>query len=156
MPTGPPGWLALLSPIPADAKPGRKPVASAEQIEKGTAGPIAGWQSISVHLSEPEYGLRHVLITLDENGQLLSGGDHVMFVRETAPHDDSIATVTDHESVGGRFESDGSFRGTYWKTTLESPPGGYPASRVEDVLREAVDPHGTEIAVLNGDDAITV
>ena len=75
MPTGPPGWLALLSPIPADAKPGRKPVASAEQIEKSTAGPIAGWQSISVHLSEPEYGLRHVLITLDENGQLLSGGD---------------------------------------------------------------------------------
>jgi len=124
MPTGPPGWLALLSPIPADAKPGRKPVASAEQIEKGTAGPIAGWQSISVHLSEPEYGLRHVLITLDENGQLLSGGDHVMFVRETAPHDDSIATLTDHESVGGRFESDGSFRGTHWKTTLESKPSG--------------------------------
>jgi len=45
-------------------------------------------------------------------------------VRETAPHDDSIATLTDHESVGGRFESDGSFRGTHWKTTLESNPRG--------------------------------
>jgi hypothetical protein len=125
-----PAWLALLSPIPADAKPGRKPVASAEQIGKGTAGPIAGWQSITVYLSEPEHGLRHLLITLDENGQLLSGGDHVMFVRETAPHDDSIATVTDHESVGGRFETDGSFRGTYWKTTLESSPDGDDESSV--------------------------
>lgn len=142
-----PAWLALLSPIPADAKPRRKPVASAEQIEKGTAGPIAGWHSITVHLSEPEYGLRHVQITLDENGQLLSGGDHVMFVRETAPHDDSIATLTDHESVGGRFESDGAFRGTHWKTTLESPPGG---DGDESVTRSAENrpPSAHEIAAL--------
>ena len=63
--------------------------------------------------------MRHVLITLDEHGQLLSGSDHVMFVRETTP-DGVEATLTDHESVGGRFEQDGSFRGTYWKMTLES------------------------------------
>jgi len=125
-----PAWLELLAPLPADVAPSRKPVASAEQLEQGTAGPIAGWQSISVNLCEPEYGLRHVLVTLDENGQLLSGGDHVMFVRETAPHDDCIATVTDHESVGGRFETDGSFRGTYWKTTLESSPDGDDESSV--------------------------
>jgi hypothetical protein len=118
-----PDWLALLAPLPRGVTPERKPVASAEQLADGTAGPIAGWQSISVHLSEPEYGLRHVLITVDESGQLLSGGDHVMFVRETTP-DGIVATLTDHESVGGRFEQDGSFRGTYWKTTLESKPGG--------------------------------
>lgn len=117
-----PSWLALLSPIPPDAKPQRTPVASEEQLAKGTAGPIAGWVSVSVNLSEPDYGLRHVLITLDENGQLLSGGDHVMFVREMT--DDCVATVTDHESVGGRFEKDGSFLGTYWKTRLESDPSG--------------------------------
>jgi hypothetical protein len=115
-----PAWLSLLSPIPPDAKPQRKPVATAEMIAKGTAGPIAGWVSVGVHLSAPEYGLRHILITLDENGQLLSGGDHVMFVRETTPDDE--ATLTEHESVGGRFEKDGSFLGTYWKMLLESAP----------------------------------
>ena len=113
-----PSWLSLLAPLPDDVVPQRKPVASAEQLANGTAGPIAGWQSITVNLSEPDFGLRHVQITLDEQGRLLAGGDHVMFVRETTP-DGSEATVTDHESVGGRFEEDGAFRGTHWKTTLE-------------------------------------
>ena len=117
-----PIWLSLLSPIPSDAKPQRKPVASAEMLANGTAGPIAGWVSVSVHLSEPQYGLRHILITLDENGQLLSGSDLVMFVREVTA--DDVATLTDHESVGGRFEKDGSFMGTHWKMTLESDPSG--------------------------------
>jgi hypothetical protein len=113
-----PTWLALLSPIPPDAVPQRKPVASAEQIEAGTAGPIAGWQSITVNLSEPDYGLRHVQVTLDETGALLAGGDHVMFVRETTP-DGTEATLAEHEDIGGRFEDDGSFRGTHWHTFLE-------------------------------------
>jgi hypothetical protein len=127
--------------------PQRKPVATAEQLASGTAGPIAGWQSITVYLSQPEYGLRHVHITLDQNGQLLSGGDHVMFVRETSPDDDSIATLTDHESVGGRFEGDGSFRGTYWKTTLEVTPGG---DDDESVTRSAESrvPSADEVAAL--------
>ena len=142
-----PAWLELLAPLPADVAPSRKPVASAEQLEQGTAGPIAGWQSISVNLCEPEYGLRHVLVTLDENGQLLSGGDHVMFVRETAPHDDCIATVTDHESVGGRFETDGSFRGTYWKTTLESSPDGDDESSVTRSAEKRA-PSDDEVAAL--------
>ena len=118
-----PQWLSLLVPLPLDVKPEQKLVASTEQLAQGTAGPIAGWQSVTVNLSEPAYGLRHVQITLDEHGQLLSGGDHVMYVRETTP-DGSEATLTDHESIGGRFEQDGSFRGTYWKMTLESAPGG--------------------------------
>ena len=99
-------------------------------MASGTAGPIAGWQSITVNLSEPDYGLRHVQITLDEQGQLLSGGDHVMFVREITP-DGNEATLTDHESVGGRFEQDGSFRGTYWKVTLETSPDGDDDATVE-------------------------
>jgi hypothetical protein len=117
-----PSWLALLSPIPAGVVPRRKPVASATQIEQGTAGPIAGWHSITVDLSEPDYGLRHVQVTLDETGALLAAGDYVMFVRETTP-DGSEATLTEHENVGGRFEKDGSFRGTRWHTVLESSPG---------------------------------
>ena len=36
----------------------RRPVASAAQLEEGTAGPIAGWQSVSVYLyNEHECGL---------------------------------------------------------------------------------------------------
>ena len=123
MPSERPDWLALLGPLPADVNPQRKPVASAEQLANGTAGPIAGWQSITVNLSEPDYGLRHVQITLDAQGQLLAGGDHVMFVRETTPGGGE-ATLTDHLSVGGRFEQDGSFRGTYWKMTLENAADG--------------------------------
>jgi len=48
-----------------------------------------------------------VQITLDEHGKLLAASDHVMFVRETTPEGE--ATITDHESIGGRFEHDGSF-----------------------------------------------
>ena len=113
----------MLVPLPLDVKPERVPVASAEQLAQGTAGPIAGWQSVRVNLSQPAYGLRHVQITLDEQGLLLSGGDHVMFVRETTP-DGAEPTLTEHESIGGRFEPDGSFRGTYWKMTLERSPDG--------------------------------
>ena len=116
--SNPPDWLALLSPLPAGVEVQKKPVASAQQLAAGTAGPIAGWQSVSVNLSQPEFGLRHVLITLDESGELLSGSDHVMFVRETTP-DGEEATLSDHESVGGRFEKDGRFLGTHWKMTLE-------------------------------------
>ena len=114
-----PPWLSLLAPLPHGVVPQRKPVASAQQLADGTAGPIAGWQSITVNLSEPDFGLRHVQITLDEQGRLLAGGDHVMFVRETT-RDGDEATVTDHESIGGRFEEDGDFRGTHWKATLET------------------------------------
>ncbi len=141
-----PAWLGLLVPLPSNVTPERKPVASAEQLANGTAGPIAGWQSITVNLSEPDYGLRHVQVTLDENGQLLSGSDHVMFVRDTTP-DGSDATLTDHESVGGRFEQDGSFRGTYWKMTLESQPDG---DEDQSVTRSAANraPSADEIAAL--------
>ena len=95
-----PPWLSLLAPLPHDVVPQCKPVASAQQLANGTAGPIAGWQSIMVNLSEPDFGLRHIQITLDEQGRLLAGGDHVMFVRETTP-EGGEATVTDHESIGG-------------------------------------------------------
>ena len=114
-----PSWLSLLSPLPDNAAVEKKSVASADQLASQTAGPIAGWQSLTVHLSEPAYCLRHVLVTLDEHGDLLAGSDHVMFVRATTP-DGLVATLTDHESIGGRFEKDGSFRGTHWKTTLAS------------------------------------
>lgn len=117
-----PSWLSLLSPLPPDSAVQRKLVASPEMVADGTDGPIAGWYTLTVYLSEPEYGLRHVHLTLDAEGTLLSGGDHVMFVRETTP-DGLDATLTEHHSLGGRFEADGSFRGTHWLSVLETAPG---------------------------------
>ena len=142
-----PAWLSLLSPLPPDAKVERVPVASAEQIASGSANAIAGWHSIRVHLSEPDFGLRHVLITVDQDGRLLSGGDHVMIVLETTP-DGVEATLTEHESVGGRFEDDGSFLGTYWKTMLENSPDEDESSVTRSAERRL--PSDEEVAALRG------
>jgi hypothetical protein len=114
----PPPWLTLLAPLPAEVVPQRKPVASAEQLEKGTAGPIADWQSVTVNLSVPE-GSRNVLITVDGSNKLLSAGDHVLFVREPVLRDGMRVAIYDHESVGGRYADDGSFHGTRWQTRTE-------------------------------------
>ena len=124
-----------------------QPVASAEQLANDTAGPIAGWQSVTVNLSEPVYGLRHVLVTLDEHGDLLAAGDHVMFVRATTP-DGLGAALTDHESIGGRFEKDGSFLGTHWKTTLESSAGEEEGSITRNAEHRS--PTDDEITALRG------
>lgn len=113
----PPDWLALLAPLPESVTVERKPVASAKQIAHGTAGSIAGWQSISVNLWAPE-GSRNVLITVDESGKLLSAGDHVLFIRPSE-RDGVKITIYDHESVGGRYNDDGSFQGTRWQTRNE-------------------------------------
>ena len=95
----------------------RKPVASPELIASGKADAIAGWESITANLFD-EHGIRHVLITLDGTGTVISGGDGVMFRREERRGDETWQ-IYDHENVGGRFEADGSFRGTRWHTHVE-------------------------------------
>lgn len=117
MATHPP-WLALFAPLPEDAVIERKPVASPELVASGQADAIAGWECISVNLSDPTAGLRNVLITLDGNGTLLSASDWVLFEREEQRGGDRVI-IHDHENVGGRFEEDGSFRGTRWLTHTE-------------------------------------
>ena len=111
-------WHALLAPLPDHVVVERKPVASAEQLAAGTAGPIAGWESLSVNLSDPRAGLRHVLVTLDAGGRLLSASDWVLFQRQEQ-RDGGPVQVYDHHSIGGRFEPDGSFHGTTWRTQSE-------------------------------------
>jgi hypothetical protein len=114
----PPIWLALLARLPEDVTIERMPVASPQLVASGKADAIAGWESIRVYLSDPADGLRHVLITLGADGALLSGGDTVMFHREEQ-RDGELWNVYEHHSVGGRFETDGSFRGTRWITHTE-------------------------------------
>jgi hypothetical protein len=83
---------------------------------------IAGWSSITLELSAPGRGLRHLLITLDETGRPISAADHVLFA---APAEDSAGRCAiRQESIGGRLEADGTFRGTCWVTTGLEPEEG--------------------------------
>ena len=113
----PPSWLALLAPLPDDAVVTRSPTASAELMASGKADAIAGWESVVVHLSDAE-GLRHVLLTLDATGTVISGGDGVLLHSEEQRGGEAWH-IFEHENIGGRFESDGSFRGTRWHTHTE-------------------------------------
>ena len=113
-----PKWLALLAALPDEAVPERKPVASPESIAGGKADAIAGWDSITVHLSALEFGLRHLQLTVNAEGKLLSAGDHVLLERKERRGDRSV-TIYDQESIGGRYADDGVFQGTRWKTRTE-------------------------------------
>src|SRR5688500_6803229 len=113
----PPTWLALLAPLPQNAVVSRSPVASAELVASGKADAIAGWDSLVVHLSDAD-GLRHVMLTLDAAGTVISGGDGVLFQHEEQ-RGGELWQIYDHQNIGGRFESDGSFRGTRWHTHTE-------------------------------------
>jgi hypothetical protein len=113
-----PAWLGLFAPLPPDVAIERKAVASAELLAAGKADAIAGWESIAVYLSDIDRGMRHVLITIDGDGTLLSGGDTVMFHHDEV-RGEEVWHIYDHESVGGRFEPDGSFRGTRWQSRAE-------------------------------------
>ena len=113
-----PAWLALFAPVPDDAVIERKPVASPELIASGQADAIAGWESITVNLSAIAVGMRHVQITVDAGDRLLSASDMVMFTREEQRGRTTV-TIYEQENVGGRFEEDGSFRGTRWVTRTE-------------------------------------
>ena len=113
-----PQWLALLGSLPSGVKPETKPVASAEQLANGTAGPIADWVSVSMHLNAPQ-GSRHVMVTLDGAGKTLSAGDHVMLVNRLA-RDGKTFNVYEHRSIGGRYGEDGVFRATSLLTKCPS------------------------------------
>lgn len=104
-----PAWHALFAPLPNDAVVKRKPVGSGEAI--------AGWRSLTVELSAGAAGLRHVMVTLDETGTPISAGDWVMYATQGAD-----GTTYLHENVGGRLETDGSFRGTRWHSVTFQKP----------------------------------
>ncbi len=105
----PPPWLALLAGLPPEARPTRRPVVPASMADRPEAEAVAGWYSLIVDLSIPREGYRVTMATLDGT-TLLSGSD--MVYRMTPE-----ANVM--ESLGGRFEADGTFRGTHWYCVLE-------------------------------------
>jgi len=122
-----PAWHAVLGPLPPDATPQRKPVASAETLAGPTASPIAGWEQLVLQLSAGRAGLRTLLVVLDNTGALLSASDAVLY-RTGAP-----IGVSQTEpgamlqlSIGGRFEEDGSFHGTRWHSVAVEQDGEDP------------------------------
>ena len=83
---------------------------------------IAGWSSVTLELSAPGRGLRHLLITLDETGRPISASDHVLFRAPATDDPDGVCDMR-QESIGGRLEADGTFRGTCWLVTGPEPAG---------------------------------
>ena len=115
-----PAWHALLGPVPPDAVPQRKPVASAEVLAGPTGCAIAGWEQLSINLSAGSEGLRHILVVLDAGGALISASDSVLYCSGMTggppPDVDDAPTLVLQMSIGWRFEPDGTFRGTRWQS----------------------------------------
>jgi hypothetical protein len=116
-PLGPPSWHTLLGPLPARAAPRASPVGSPAIHATPDAAAIAGWENLVIELSAGSAGLRVLQVLRDAEGQLLSASDHVLFRSEAEGQPVQIR----HESIGGRFESDGDFRGTFWLMTGPEP-----------------------------------
>lgn len=110
-------WHALLAPLPADAIVKRRPVLPPEIAAKPESAAIAGWEQLTVELADERRGMRHLLVVLDARGRAISASDMVMYRAELGGE-----VVFFQETVGGRLEEDGSFRGTRWRTLgLDSP-----------------------------------
>jgi len=126
-----PPWHALLAPLPADAVPRRKPVAPPEVLATPEGAAIAGWEQLTIELSAGAAGLRHVLVVLDAAGQPISACDWVLYRSEVPKRVDAGDAASPieyeievcHESVGGRIEPDGTFRGTRWRSVGIEPVG---------------------------------
>ena len=118
-------WHALLAPLPSGVTPVRKPVASAEILATEAGSAIAGWTSVTLELSAQARGLRHLLVTLDETGRPNSASDHVLFHAPNPEHPSGPADIR-QESIGGRLEADGTFRGTCWLVIGPEPADDEP------------------------------
>lgn len=110
-------WHALLAPLPDGARPRRRPVATTADLQPSAAAAVAGWSSLVLDLTAGADGLRVVQVLLDADGRPLSASDHVLF--RSASRDATGRPWLRQENIGGRFEADGSFRGTCWQ--MEGP-----------------------------------
>ena len=100
-------------------------MASPEVLARPEGAAIAGWQQLTIDLSDPGAGLRNVLVVLDETGAAISANDSVLYRTELPDGeagDPRPAVRWEHESVGGRLEHDGRFLGTRWLTITVTDP----------------------------------
>jgi ribosomal protein S18 acetylase RimI-like enzyme len=119
-----PAWHTLLGQLPTDAVPVRQPVAPPEVLASPTGWAVAGWEHLVLHLSAGASGSRTILVVLDASGTLLSGSDSILYYTAppAAPPPIDDTAMVHIENVGGRFEPDGSFRGTRWHSVAVDRP----------------------------------
>jgi hypothetical protein len=117
-------WHALLAPLPPGARPRRRPVATTADLDPSAAAAVAGWSSLVLDLSAGAGGLRVVQVLLDAEGRPLSASDHVLF--RSAGGEESGRPWIRQENIGGRYETDGTFRGTCWLTEGPEPADDEP------------------------------
>jgi hypothetical protein len=102
-------------------------VASPEVLASPGGSVLAGWEQLVLYLSAGSAGSRTSLAVLDGSGALLSASDSVLYRSglngSPPPEDCEAPCLIRQESVGGRFEPDGSFRGTRWRSVAEDPGG---------------------------------
>jgi hypothetical protein len=120
-------WQTLLAPLPPDARPTRRPAVGDGVAASPAGAAVAGWSSLVLELSAGAAGLRVILVLLDAEGNLLSASDHVQYrTTDAAPGRSGNEPASGggwvQESLGGRFETDGSFRGTRWHGTAPDVP----------------------------------
>ena len=120
-------WHTLLGPLPNGASPIRQPVASHEVLAGPSGWAVAGWEQLVLYLSAGPAGSRTSLVVLDADGALLSASDAVLYRAgpngSPPPEDCNAPALIEQESLGGRFESDGSFHGTRWRSVAQDPGG---------------------------------
>ena len=117
----PPGpeWHVLLGPLPANAPPSRQPVVPPMLRDSPATGAVAGWEQLVLYLSAGPAGSRTILVVLDADGTLVSAGDAVLYrsgLSDPTPPPENAPALIRQESIGGRFELDGSFHGTRWQS----------------------------------------
>jgi hypothetical protein len=117
-------WHALLAPLPDDVVPHRQPVGTPEILASDHGGAIAGWEQLTIDLSAGVEGLRAVLVVLDPNGKPISASDTVLHRIESPQGSADRPAYIHQESIGGRIDSDGTFRGTCWQADAPEPPDG--------------------------------
>ena len=112
-------WHALLAPWPEEERPVRALVAGESPEASRADSPIAGWTQLTLERSAGSDGHRVTQLVLDADGRPISASDWVVRRVER----DALVEHR-HESIGGRIEPDGSFRGTRWRgVTIEGTDG---------------------------------
>jgi hypothetical protein len=142
-------WHELLAALPEGAAPRRKPVVSAEAAVTPGAEAMAGWEELVLELSAGAAGLRVLHVVLDAAGRPLTGSDHVLYRRPAGEGDGGSGAPAEmlQESIGGRFEPDGTFRGTCWRVAGPEPAEGEDP-RWEMTPREPTEAEVTALAGL--------
>ncbi|MGH7579850.1 MAG: hypothetical protein ACREM9_06740 [Gemmatimonadales bacterium] len=112
-------WHALLAPLPDGATPRTSPLVAPGAPASPDTDVIAGWESLVLELSAGAAGLRILQVLRDGHGQPLSASDHVLY--RSVPSDHRAAVQIRQESIGGRFEPNGDFKGTCWLVTGPEP-----------------------------------